>query len=62
MPALPVALVAWGAANPPKTNKAVQEAAAADKIFLETRIRTRMETKAKTEAETETNVPTLTVS
>ena len=48
--ALPVWFVYYGAKNPPKTNKAVQEAAAVDKIFLETRLKTR--------AKTETDVPT----
>jgi hypothetical protein len=43
--AAPVAIVIYGAKNPPKTNKAVQEAAAVDKIFLETRLKTRTKTK-----------------
>ena len=61
LPFLPFSLVIYGAKNPPKTNRAVQEAAAVDKIFLATRIAQRQVTDAETPETTviEENTKTL---
>lgn len=48
LPALPLGLVAYGAANPPKSNKAASEARTADKLFIAERVRTRQKTEAET--------------
>jgi hypothetical protein len=52
LPALPLAVLAWGAANPPKSSKAATEAAAADRLFMQTRVKTRLRTKAETPTST----------
>ena len=52
LPLLPLALVAYGAANPPSSNKAAGEAAARDRRFVATRVSLRQETELATEAET----------
>ena len=47
LPALPFSIVAYGAANPPKSNKAAGEAAAKDRVFMETRLKTKQKTDDK---------------
>jgi hypothetical protein len=53
LPAAPLAFLLWGAANPPRSSKAATDAAAADRIFMETRVKTRQ----KTEVDTPTSTP-----
>jgi hypothetical protein len=57
----PIAIIAYGATNP-KGGKAAGDAAAADRIFVETRVaqRTLQRTQARTKAQTQ--VPTSTLS
>ena len=55
LPAVPLALVGYGAANPPKSSKAASDAAAADRIFMQTRTKTRQ--KTETEQGTPTSTP-----
>lgn len=47
LPALPVGLIGYGAANPPKSNKAAGEAAAADRLFMAERVATRQATETE---------------
>lgn len=53
LPLLPLALVGYGAANPPRSSKAASEAAYADKLFLKERVSTRLATEAKAATKTE---------
>ena len=54
LPILPLGVIAYGAANPPKANKARLEAAAADRAFLATRQKTRTEVAEATASQTPT--------
>ena len=53
LPVLPLSIIAYGAANPPKANKAAGEAAAADRVYIAQKLRTKLST------EQETPTPTL---